>query len=378
MSTFQPLASGGIDLSNQNGQGTYNMTDPSGKTVQVPYSQVGSASKQGYNFTDSNTANQFDKDMGADPNASADAQNAVNQYRNNTGLGKAATGIVEAAAGDVLNPIKNAVTHPVATALNMTPIGQLSNSIKQAAPAFEAYEKARLIRCIGGATPLKAANDVAQQNDQLSQLFEANAQRSSRRTRRRRRLALSVMSLRSSAPPGQPVALLTLLPSALRMQVRLTLLLRLPMLRPLRIRPVHRVPAADATTSNPLANLANKGKDLFSQVTQGKNVAQAPTQTALRDAASTAADTTGTADADGVADSIQNDPLAANGETFLDDHISTLGSAKQAAYKQIDDAVGFNLKGLKQQVANDNDALGQPRQHRCRRNEAGQSDRGYQ
>src|ERR1035437_7055971 len=60
------VASAGVDLSNQQGQGTYQMRNQQGQTVGVPYGQVQQAAHQGYDCTDDQNRWHYSKDNTAD------------------------------------------------------------------------------------------------------------------------------------------------------------------------------------------------------------------------------------------------------------------------------------------------------------------------
>ena len=68
MSKAAPIAGSGIDASNPQGQGTYQMRDQTGKVVPVPYGQVKQAGQQGYSFADDRDKWRYAKDYGYDPN----------------------------------------------------------------------------------------------------------------------------------------------------------------------------------------------------------------------------------------------------------------------------------------------------------------------
>src|ERR1035437_9456595 len=62
-----PTKPSGVDLSNQQGQGTYQMRNQQGQTVGVPYGQVQQAAHQGYDFTDDQNRWRYSKANTADP-----------------------------------------------------------------------------------------------------------------------------------------------------------------------------------------------------------------------------------------------------------------------------------------------------------------------
>ena len=62
MSQAKPISSPSIDLTNQQGQGTYQMRDTTGKVVGVPYGQVPQARQQGYRMADDQNSWRYQKD----------------------------------------------------------------------------------------------------------------------------------------------------------------------------------------------------------------------------------------------------------------------------------------------------------------------------
>jgi hypothetical protein len=69
--SFDAATSPSVDLSNQRGEGVYQMKDHGGKIAIVPYSQVQPAAQQGYSFADDANKFRFAKDNAADPNKTA-------------------------------------------------------------------------------------------------------------------------------------------------------------------------------------------------------------------------------------------------------------------------------------------------------------------
>jgi hypothetical protein len=91
---------------------------------------------------------------------------------------------------------------------------------------------------------------------------------------------------------------------------------------------------------------------LIQQATQGKSVAQPGAQAAIRQGVQTSTEASGTAD-ESLAANIENQPLVEGHNTVVDEHLSNLAENEKAAYKQMDDAAGFDVKAEKQQLAND-------------------------
>ena len=114
-------------------------------------------------------ATAFQPDSAATGSGGASNQDPATQ--NGMGGDPVSGGVAESAAstaGGLLNAIKN----PVSTVLHMTPLGDLSDSIKQSVSLFDAYEKARA----GGASvgdAMHAANQQAQKQDAAVQNVKA-------------------------------------------------------------------------------------------------------------------------------------------------------------------------------------------------------------
>lgn len=117
---------------------------------------------------------------------------------------------------------------------------------------------------------------------------------------------------------------------------------------------------ADAASNVPdaVSSARDKMGDIVNDVRQGKSIAQAPAQAAVRQAAEASANNLGTASGD-IVDQIRNAPVLKDGGTFIDDHLAALQNAEKSAYQQVDDTVGFDLKAEKQQLANDQYKLSQ-------------------
>ena len=105
--------------------------------------------------------------------------------------------------------------------------------------------------------------------------------------------------------------------------------------------PPDTVPAAD-----PAAEAASRLRvNPFRAIVKGKAVAQEPAIAAVRGGVA--------AGAPDVAAGVQAAPILKGSETILDEPLSALATKAKAAYKQIDDTVGFDLKELKTQLGND-------------------------
>jgi hypothetical protein len=82
---------------------------------------------------------------------------------------------------------------------------------------------------------------------------------------------------------------------------------------------------------------------ILQQVIKGEKVAQQPAQAAVRQAAGAIADA----------------PILQGNTTVLDEPLANLKQQEAAAYKQVDDAVGFDLKAEKASLSNDQYKLAQ-------------------
>jgi hypothetical protein len=82
---------------------------------------------------------------------------------------------------------------------------------------------------------------------------------------------------------------------------------------------------------------------ILQQVIKGEKVAQQPAQAAVRQAAGAS----------------EEAPILQGNTTVLDEPLANLKQQEAAAYKQVDDAAGFDLKAEKASLANDQYKLAQ-------------------
>lgn len=87
----------------------------------------------------------------------------------------------------------------------------------------------------------------------------------------------------------------------------------------------------------------------FRQIIEGKAVAQEPAVGAVTSGVEDAAATAGVAKPTG----LPSGNLIEGSQTVLDEPLNSIATKEKAAYKQIDDAVGFDLKEAKLQLKND-------------------------
>ena len=285
--------------SNPNGQGVYQMRGASGNTIGIPYGNVYSATKRGYRLADDDTFNQFRKDVTADKNASDQTKQAVIDYSNQQPLGQVAHGIVRG-YGDIASMLNPATI--VSSAVHSFAPVVLADSIKQSLPVLDAYEQARSTGASVG-DALHAANDQAHKQDAVKQSlhqrvqeFEANP------TRETARAVTDVAGLVATAFLTHGVG---------------------------------EAPEAEAESAEATAGIKTPG--LIKQIIGGPKVAQPLAQGAVRRAIG----------------ATPEEPLIEGKTTVLDDQLGALRTSAKAAYKQVDDAVGFDLKAEKQALAND-------------------------
>jgi hypothetical protein len=101
-----------------------------------------------------------------------------------------------------------------------------------------------------------------------------------------------------------------------------------------------------------IINAAPKFVNPFREMLQGKSIAQAPAEAAVREGVQASTQAAGTA-APTVANKIATTPLLHSNETILDEPLKMLEQQKGAAYKAIDKEAGFDLKAERQQLKND-------------------------
>jgi hypothetical protein len=90
----------------------------------------------------------------------------------------------------------------------------------------------------------------------------------------------------------------------------------------------------------------------FRQAWSGAKVAQPAAQQSIREGVQAATENAGTAN-ESVAANIKNQPLLGRGQTVVDEHLASLRGMEQDAYDRMDEAAGFDVKALKDQVKND-------------------------
>jgi hypothetical protein len=218
---------------------------------------------------------------------------------------------LEETGSDVWNAVKSTV-NPMTGGL----LGAASDAyqhIKEAVPLFQAYETARSSGA-GVLDSLSAANDKAKQisdaQDVLKQRVNEFRQNPTQATTR---AVGDAAALAASIWAGGKLA------------------------------PIADVaPEAEAATE---AGTAAEPEEpsVVQQVIKGDKVAQPPAQAAVRQAAGASADA----------------PILEGNSTVLDEPLANLKTQEQAAYKQVDDAAGFDLKAEKAQLANDQYKLAQ-------------------
>lgn len=111
----------GLDLSNKQGQGTYQMKEQSGQIVAVPYGQVQQAAQMGYGFASDADKFRFAKDNAADPNKTTSFSPAANdprasleyqqQMERNSSLPMQVVGGIAKGGGTLARPVLNAMDY---------------------------------------------------------------------------------------------------------------------------------------------------------------------------------------------------------------------------------------------------------------------------
>ncbi len=97
---------------------------------------------------------------------------------------------------------------------------------------------------------------------------------------------------------------------------------------------------------------------VIKQILEGKKVAQPGAEAAVRKGVQSSTEGAGTAD-ESVAANIENQPVLKGNQSIVDEPLSALKEKESALYKKVDDAVGFDLKAEKAQLANDKYKLSQ-------------------
>jgi hypothetical protein len=320
---FNPNAAYGpaqaTDLTaNPQGQGVYQMVDPNGKQVNVPYGSVTTATKQGYKLSGS-AFDQYRKDVSADPNADSATKSAVTDSNIQSGIGEG--------LGDVWNAVKSGAKGLPEMAI---PGG---DAIDKSIHMLSAYEKSRSSGA-SVADSLKAAAEAENQSQAIRQTFKERADAFNKNpTQETARGVLDAAGLIASIFATRGVGAEGELGAAAE--------------------------GAEATTEGgEAANAAAAGSPakprLVQKIFKGSDVAQPAAQSAVRQGVAASADASGT----GVPmDATQ--PILKGGSTILDDHLTALKTQAKAAYKQVDDLAGFDLKAEKAQLANDQYKLSQ-------------------
>jgi hypothetical protein len=147
-----------------------DMTAPDGGKWRIPFDNQDAAQKAGYKWDDSpknESTKTYVKSQQPSPLATGGATGTVpgtplGSMGASTSAGQAgdsALGGLTQSATDQIGGVMHAITHPVSTIIHSTPLGDLTDSVKQASSLFDAYEKARS----SGASIGDAVNVVNQQ-----------------------------------------------------------------------------------------------------------------------------------------------------------------------------------------------------------------------
>lgn len=312
-------------------QPAYKMLHPNGDKRWVPYNQVDQARKAGYNPTTPIPPPGFqlenpDTSDISQPDASAEnPYGGLNESPETSSQASGNQGVSEAAQ-DIWGALKGV---PGAIAHSLPPVAAY-DSIKEVIPVLHAFEQARSSGK-GIIDSLSAANDQAKQQNAATQALKARmaefnknpTQATTRAVSDAAALAMSIYTggaLAEGLAPAEASEIADVAPAEESAAVD------------------NSAPAsAPASTSKP---------GIVQQILKGKNVGQSQAQDAIRQAAKAGSDGLST---------VQGNSLRAT----LDEPIAALHDQAAASYKQLDDAVGFDLKAEKAQLANDQYKLSQ-------------------
>lgn len=236
----------------------------------------------------------------------------------------------EAALGDVWDAVKGT---PAAIAQSLPPVGAYE-SIKQTIPVIQAYEKARSAGK-GILDSLSEAQEVAKQHNAAQQALKERIDEFKKNPGPQAvRAVMDAATLAASIYDGGS-------------------------LNPANIE-VPGVPAGVHSEFVPGEGLRptplGERVGLVKQVMKGENVAQPGAQAAVRSGVQASAESAGTTDA---VSKLENRPLLKGNTTVVDDHLNALQKNEAAAYKQMDETAGFDVKAEKAQLANDKYKLAQ-------------------
>jgi hypothetical protein len=212
-----------------------------------------------------------------------------------TAMGKGA-GEVLGDVGDALNPVNIAkgIWH------SFPPV-KAYESIQNAVPIIKAYESAR---GAGKSIPeaLSVANEMAKQRDATHQMLQERAEDFKKAPGQATVRALGDAAVLASTFFEGPEAF-----------------------------------ASETGGGAGVEAAATPKPGLARQIMEGEKVAQPQARAAVRSAVPKASE----------------GPMVEGHTTVLDEHLSELAQNEKAAYKQLDDAAGFDLKAEKAQLAND-------------------------
>lgn len=331
-----------LDLSNPQGQGIYKMADSTGRVVGVPYGKVSQAASAGYSFADDEDRWRYAKDNAADPNRSGgstygSSYTPVQSEQTPEGHRQAVYAREDAAGpvGQLLIGAGKAggvVTKPIADLASVVgeatgaPQSDDNTDYTEARNGLQAVGKygtlAGMLVPAAIEAPVAAVGSLAAGT--VSSMIGKTVGEHLGLTDKQSDLLSDLFAIAGGIGGGYGGA---------KLQPKVSGLLG-------------GVEGADAEPG------------LVKQITKGKAVEQPGAQNAVRTAVQASADDAGTAN-DAMAETIKSQPIAKGGSTILDDHLNALAKMEKAAYKQVDDTVGFDLKAEKAQLANDQYKLSQ-------------------
>jgi hypothetical protein len=112
---------------------------------------------------------------------------------------------------------------------------------------------------------------------------------------------------------------------------------------------------AEGAEAGAAASEAKPG--IIKQIIKGEESAQPGAQSAIRTGVKSSVESTGADEA--AVGALDKEPILKGNRSIVDDHLDAIYKSEKAAYKQVDDTVGFDLKQEKAQLANDKYKLSQ-------------------
>ena len=244
-------------------------------------------------------------------------------------------------SGEALGDIWDAVKGLPGGILHSLPPVQFHDTIKQAVPIFQAYEQARSSGK-GVWDSMRQANEVAKQHDAAQQALQTRIDEFKKKP--------GAATVRAIANAATVAATIydggALSPANTELPAGVA-----------EANAAART-AAESTTAESAVPEAESQPGIVQQIVKGKKVAQPGAEAAVRKGVQSSTEAAGTAD-ESVAANIENQPVLKGNQSIVDEPLSALKEKESALYKKVDDAVGFDLKAEKAQLANDKYKLSQ-------------------